>query len=518
MTHPQPRTLLYVLLDAPEIGCASPPKFRVLWSRMAKDAAQDLRDPKLARVRGSESTYKRWLAGTSVARGDMRIILEHYFGKSVEDLRQLVPAREIVRPRALDRRTRTAARTLDYTWATSRHVPGEPDAGVHGTWELSGGTHFDGTTIGIQLYEAKQRGDTAEIGAADLPHLQTFVRSSRRGVVLASLGAAGGSGLYLVDSALARQDLVVGRHPRVPLSYQLDDFTYALVWALHVLDDGLLADDNPLSARADQLQHYVEISNSAPARSDMPDLSPTSAAWLGSSLCAQYIVRQLPDVPEAPAFWTREATGEECAPWLFFRHNHDFLRSIAERFPGPGSNLGRAFCVPEAAVHASEPYERILLFLTVAMMEMHGSKVWLSAAPEYNEVEGFVLAQNRAILASWIREASIWRVATTSARREISPYREAIEHARTNSIIDGPTPHVRLHTLADYLGLDWTWLTARCRALGEDGIASMLRPRSRLLTLSALDQTLRFVGDIDRPSPSQVRRIQAAPLAMTRCL
>lgn len=500
MTQPQTRTLLYVLLDAPEIDCASPPKFRVLWSRMAADAARDLQDPKLAKVRGSESTYKRWLAGTSVARGAMRTILEHYFGKSVEDLRQLVPVREFVRPRALDRRTRTAARTLDYTWPTSRHVPGESDAGIHGTWELSGGRHFDGTAIGVQLYEAEHRGDVAEIGAADLPHLQTFVRSSRRGVVLASLGAAGGSGLYVMDAALARQSLVVGQDPRVPLAYQLDDLTYAIVWALHVLDDGLLADDNPLSARADQLQHYVEISNSAPARSDMPDLSPIGAAWLGSSLCARYIVRHLDELPEVPAFWTREASGEECAPWLFFRHKHDYLQAIAERFAGPASAVGRAFCVPESVVRSSEPYERILLFLTVAMMEMHGIKVWLSTAPEYHEVEGFVLAQNRAILANWVREESMWRVAVTSARRDVAPYQEAIGHARTHSIVDGPTPDERLHALADYLSLDWTWLTGRCRTLGEEGISSMLRPRSRLLTLSALDQTLRFLGTLGRPN------------------
>ncbi|MFF1712268.1 transcriptional regulator, XRE family protein [Streptomyces sp. NPDC058268] len=500
MTQPQTRTLLYVLLDAPEIDCASPPKFRVLWSRMAADAARDLREPKLAKVRGHESTYKRWLAGTSVARGDMRTILEHYFGKSVEDLRQLVPVREFVRPRALDRRTRTAARTLDYTWPTSRHVPGEPDAGVHGTWELSGGRHFDGTAIGVQLYEAEHRGDVAEIGAADLPHLQTFVRSSRRGVVLASLGAAGGSGLYVMDAALARQSLVVGQDPRVPLAYQLDDLTYAIVWALHVLDDGLLADDNPLSARADQLQHYVEISNSAPARTDMPDLSPIGAAWLGSSLCARYIVRHLDELPEVPAFWTRESTGEECAPWLLFRHKHDYLQAVAERFAGPGSSLGRAFCVPESAVRSSEPYERILLFLTIAMMEMHGIKVWLSVEPEYDEVEGFVLAQNRAILANWVREESMWRVAVTSARRDVAPYQEAIGHARTHSIVDGPTPDERLHALADYLSLDWSWLTGRCRTLGEEGISSMLRPRSRLLTLSALDQTLRFLGTLGRPN------------------
>ncbi|MFE9968943.1 transcriptional regulator, XRE family protein [Streptomyces sp. NPDC005525] len=463
---------------------------------MATEAAKGLQDPKLAKVRASQATYKRWLAGTHKASGDMRTILEFYFGKSVEMLRQLVPVREIVRPCALDRRTRIASRTLDYTWPTSRHLPGEPDAGIFGTWELSGGRHFDGTAIGIQLYEAESRGDVVEIGSADLPHLQTFVRSSRRGVVLASLGAAGGNGLYVMDAALARQGFAVGQDPRVPLAYQLDDLTYALVWALHVLDDGLLADDNSLSDRADELQHYVKISNSAPPRSDMPDLSPIGAAWLGSSLCAQYIVRHLDELSEVPAFWTREATGEECAPWLFFRHKHDYLQAVAGRFAGPASALGRAFCVPESTVRTSEPYERILLFLTIAMMEMHGIKVWMSTEPEYAQIEGFVLAQNRAILANWVREESVWRVATTSARRDVAPYQEAIAHARAHSLVDGQTPADRLQALAAYLDLDWTWLIGRCRTLGEEGISSMLRPRSRLLTLRALDQTMRFLGAV----------------------
>ncbi|MFI6689384.1 transcriptional regulator, XRE family protein [Streptomyces sp. NPDC050485] len=500
MTQSQLRTLLHHLLDAPELNCAAWPKFRVLWTYMAHEAARELQDPRLGKIRVSQATYKRWLAGTHVARGDMQVILEFYFGKSVEALRHLVPARTIVRPRPLDRRTRTASRTLDYTWPTSRHVPGDPDAGIFGTWELSGGRYFEGTAVGVQLYEAQPCGDVVELGAQDLPHLQAFVRSSRRGVLLASPGGAGGSGLYVMDAALARQNLIVGQDPRVPLAYQLDDLVYAIIWALHVMDDGLLADDNPLFDRAEQLRHYVRISNSAPPRSEMPDLSPIGAAWLGSSLCAQYIVRHLGDLPEVPAFWTREATGEECAPWLLFRHKHDYLQNVADRFAGPGSALGRAFCVPEPVVRSSESYERILLFLTIAMMEMYGVKVWLTAEQEYQEVEGFVLARNQAILANWVRGESVWRVATTSARREVAPYQEVIGHVRAHSLVDGPTPAARLAALADYLDLDWAWLTGRCRGLAEEGITSMLRPRSRLLTLQALDQTLRFIGRLGSPA------------------
>ncbi|MEU9337936.1 transcriptional regulator, XRE family protein [Streptomyces sp. NPDC048290] len=490
----QPRTLLYHLLDTPEFNCVTWPRFRVFWDRMAGEAAEGLGDPRLKRVRVSENTFRRWLAGQVTARGDNRRILEFCFGKSVEQLGRLVPAREFLRPQPLHRRTRSTARQLDYNWPTSRHIPGDADTGIHGTWVLAGGSHWEGTSIGVHLYEAQHADKSAAITAADVPHLRDFARSSRRGMVLASLGAAGGQGLYMLDSALARPALAVGRAPLVPLAHELDDLTYGIVWALHLLDDGLLADDGPLSERAGELSHYIEISatmrNPAPPRSGMPDLSPVGAAWLGSSLCAQYITRHLDALDGTPAYWAREASGEECAPWLLFRHKHAYLEHTAA---GPAA--GRVFCLPESTVSASPPYERILFFLTAAMMEMHGIRVWVSTQPEHARLEGAVLAADRAILANWLREESVWRVGTTSRRADLDPYREAITHARTRGPLDGRTPAARLKSLASYLRLDWPWLTARCAALAEGGLPAMVRPRSRLLTVTALDRTLRFVGE-----------------------
>ncbi|MFE6977167.1 transcriptional regulator, XRE family protein [Streptomyces sp. NPDC057682] len=496
MTHPPTRTLLQHLLETtPGLDCTTWARFQVLWARMADEAAQGLELPRLAQVRVSRSSYQRWLSGAHTTKGDTARILEWYFRRSAGELARPAPRREIVRPGILDPSTLTAAtRALDYTWDASRYVPGEPSTGVIGTWEISGGRHFDGTAIGLQLYEAAPDGDHVTLRDADMQHLDSFVRSSRRGALLASLGAAGGTGLYLLDAAHARRQLTAGRAPRIPAAYQLDDLTFSLAQALYVLDDGMLADDLPLSDRAEELGYYVKSGDSAPPRSDMPELSPVGAAWLGSSLCAQYITRRLDELPAVPAFWTREATGAECAPWLVFRHKHEYLRAVASRFAGADSPLGRAFCVPEQAVHSTEPYERILLLLTVAMMEMYRIKVWITSDPAYSRTEGFVLAGNRAILANWVREDSVWRVATTSAAKDVVPYRAAIAHAQAHSVIDGPTPAARLRALAEYLELDWAWLTGRCRALGESGASGMLRPRSRHLTLKALDQTLLFLG------------------------
>ncbi|MET8824303.1 hypothetical protein ABZX40_07040 [Streptomyces sp. NPDC004610] len=319
---------------------------------MAADAARDLGQPAPAKIQVTENTYRRWLAGTHVARGGPRQILEHYFKehhfkKDVHAPRQIVPAREIVRPRPPDGRPRTLARQLDYSWPTSRHIPGDPDAEIPGTWDLAGGARWQGTSIGLHIYEAHPAEGTAAITRADLPHLDGFVRFSRRGVILAFLGAHGGSDLYALDSAHARRDLATGQDPRIPPAYRLDDLTCAFAWALHVLDDGLLADDGPLSEQAGDLPHYVELSsplhNPAPPLSGMPDLSPVGAARLGSSLCPRYITRHLGHRSETPAFWTGEASGEECAPWLLFAHQHAYLEDIAARFASPGGRTGSCF-------------------------------------------------------------------------------------------------------------------------------------------------------------------------------
>ncbi|MEU3862333.1 hypothetical protein AB0F03_34195 [Streptomyces sp. NPDC028722] len=51
----------------------------------------------------------------------------------------------------------------------------------------------------------------------------------------------------------------------------------------------------------------------------------------------------------------------------------------------------------------------------------------------------------------------------------MAPYQEVIGHVRAHSLVDGPTPAARLAALADYLDLDWAWLTSRCRGRLEYG-------------------------------------------------
>ncbi|MFD4830638.1 hypothetical protein ACFWPV_12410 [Streptomyces uncialis] len=101
-------------------------------------------------------------------------------------------------------------------------------------------------------------------------------------------------------------------------------------------------------------------------------------------------------------------------------------------------------------------------------------------------------------MATWVRTDAVWQTYTTSERSAVRQLEEPFRNAMSAGIITGPDPAGRLRAAAEYLALDWSWLLRRCEALGEAGVGGMVRPRSRLLTLSALDRVLRYVGGLSR--------------------
>lgn len=127
-------------------------------------------------------------------------------------------------------------------------------------------------------------------------------------------------------------------------------------------------------------------------------------------------------------------------------------------------------------------------------MEARGVHVQVCTEQEYSDVEGFVLAPRRAIVATWVRADSIWHVDTTVRPPTLTSFAEACGHAAAHSAINTPTSTGRLGAFADYLELDLAWLSRRCASLARQGCSELIRPRSRLLAVTGLESACASVG------------------------
>jgi transcriptional regulator with XRE-family HTH domain len=367
-----------------------------------------------------------------------------------------------------------------------------PDFGIDWTLMLP---QSSGTSV--QVHSAVKEADgRVLVHVRDVPRLEQFLRSPQRAMLLAAEEGPEPR-IYGLDAIAVRRqlaerpyaDAVLG----IPPAYELDELTYGVLWAASNLDDCLLADDRALAENNRRLGRYKRLSSSEVTREEAGDLSGVSQAWLGSAFCARHILRNFGGLGDLPLFWTREQRGEEACTWLLFAHKLAYLQATS-RYCGSMSMV-RVFCVPERAVRDSPTFERILLFLAVALMEAHGVQVQVCTEPEYSDVEGFVLVPaRRAIVATWVRAESMWHVDTTARRPILTRFRDASGHAAAHSAIAAPTTAGRLASFADYLGLDVAWLSRRCAELARQGFSGLVRPRSRLLAVTGVEAACACVG------------------------
>ena len=77
----------------------------------------------------------------------------------------------------------------------------------------------------------------------------------------------------------------------IPDAYELDDLTFALLWACASLDTGLQVDDQELTVAVGELAPYESLPSSAVSREAAAGLGTTSQMWLGSDFCARHILR-----------------------------------------------------------------------------------------------------------------------------------------------------------------------------------------------------------------------------------
>ncbi len=472
------------------------------FEKTARELAKETNSPRLAGVTVGRRTFGRWFKGDWYGRPQTEAaqVLERLLGFPSAEL--FAPAPDVLDARKTvhDRSGLRASVVIGERWPTSRLFLSSAED-VADTWELIGRNVLDGTTSAVHFLPAARRGDKINLRAPDTGALERFLRPARRGLLVGVEEQDDDLRLHVIDSANARRHLAAfatqDGQLTLPAAHELDDLTYGILWALVQFDDGLLADDLALEEEQQALETYLQLPRSAPSRMTVPILTTVGANWLGSAFCAQHIQRRLDGASEVPLFWTREQSGEEAAAWLFFRHKIAYLHALGDRFGGTDSRLGRAFCIPEAEVARSSRFERILLFLAIALMEMKGIRVQVTARPEYTTVDGFALVPGqRAVVANWVRTEALWRADTTTVRADVRGYQEIFNDAADHNLLQGSDPESRLRVLAAYLDLDWHWLVRRCRALGECGASSLIRPRSRLISVDALNEVLCFLGSL----------------------
>jgi hypothetical protein len=351
-----------------------------------------------------------------------------------------------------------------------------------------------GTTATIRVEPARMRDGFAVFECADSREVEGYARRSSRGFFAAEL--VGESRHFLLDAraSIARMRSN-GQSIAVPQEFELDDLTFGLLWAVTNLDDALLSDDRALDDARHDLKAYEQQTASSVSRDSVPHLNPIAHMYLGSDFCASYILRSLPVLDAPPIAWTKEQRGEEASTWLLFGHKFQYLRRTVGMV---GGSMDRGFCIPPSKVASSPRYERILLFLAIALMESLGIHVHLTTDESYTSVEGFVIAPGlgTTIIADWVGGESMWHVDVTSKSSRVRQFEDVARDVATQSAIEEASPGRRLAVLADYLELDRGWLSKRCAEIGSRGSSSLVQSRSRLISPAGLDTACRYVGSL----------------------
>ncbi|WP_328522901.1 hypothetical protein [Kribbella sp. NBC_00359] len=367
------------------------------------------------------------------------------------------------------------------------------EAPAVGFVDVPGGRSFQG----VELAAVMARSVPVDGGVVlERPYdlLTSLERPHRRTLLVTSTLTEEGQVVYIADGREFAAGAVRRSEPhRVSSAYRLDDMTFAVVWAVTNTDSAILADDGALDSYQRSLAHYEERSASSATLSEVPKLNDVSRKWLGSDFCARHIIRHLPKLTTDPFFWSREQRGEEAAAWLLWTHKLSYLQHTSARF----QIMRRGFCIPEHEVRTSARYERVLLLLALVLMEACGIEVQISPEPEFDEIEGFVVADD-VIVANWLRGTGLWYVDTDAPSSRWSTYREIARHAATKSIIAHPTSLGRLEAMAAYLDIPWSWFATRCRELAAAGVDGLARARSRLLSTDGFMVALRYVANLNQ--------------------
>jgi transcriptional regulator with XRE-family HTH domain len=383
------------------------------------------------------------------------------------------------------------------TWPGLRLSRPVPDFGVDWQALLPGGRSMLGSQLSLQVHPARVEAGRVIVSVPDQRRTEEFLNRPNRSLLVGAVASVGAPQFYVLDGRKARGRLTrngSAYEVTAPTAYELDDFTQGILWAVANYDDALQADDQALAETRSDLRAYERLSASAVSREAAPGLNPVAHMWLGSDFCARHILRALPDLPEVPAFWTREQRGEEASAWLIFDHKYPYLRETTKAL---GSTSTRAFCIPENVVRSSPRHERILLFLAMALMEAMGIHTQVTSDASYEAVEGFVVAPDKeAVIANWVGGEGMWHVDVTARSSVVREFTNAAQDVGAHSVTAATTPAERLRALAQYLDLPWSWLIQRSAQLAKVGSSGLIQSRSRLVSPDGIDTACRYVGSL----------------------
>ncbi|MFD3743063.1 multiprotein-bridging factor 1 family protein [Nocardia sp. NPDC058633] len=369
------------------------------------------------------------------------------------------------------------------------------------------GQYFQGAATTALFCRGQEREGRIELVATD-PQRAFVARRRSRGLVVGVVERGDRTQFFALATDRLRSASIPNDAVHLPQAYELDDFAMGLLWAVTNLDDALLDDDASLAESAAELEAGAHAGE-ALGRSYSHDLSRVSLMWLGSSYCARHILGNTESFSATPQYWTAERSGEAACGWLLFRHKLDYLQRTARMATG-SIRSKRTFCLPTDYVAGLELPDRILLLLSVSLMESFGIQVVISVDDDLASVPGFVLdGGGCAILANWVNTDRIWQVDVCRDPPAIREFASAIGHSVDNDLLGVGEPHDRLRTLAEYLGIDWPWFRTRCRGFAAVGVAGFVRPRSRLLSLDGVERACSFLaagrGDFQSLSPKRSR-------------
>ena len=366
------------------------------------------------------------------------------------------------------------------------------------------GQFFPGTAPAARLIHGQERGGRIELVTAEYPRDLAWDRRSY-GLVVGAVERPERTQYFALAAEQLRRGTGDSAAVYVPRAYELDDFALGLLWAVTNLDDSLLDDDATLARSAADLEGAARDNHISEGNDR--DLSHVSTMWLGSSYCARHILANAESLSATPQYWTAERSGEAASGWLLFRHKLDYLRRTAEIATG-STRPKRTFCLPPACVEGLEPPDRILLLLAAALVESFGIRVVVSVEDDLAAIPGFVLDRDgTAILANWINTDRTWQIDVRRDSRTIREFTTAAEHSVANDLIGSQAGALdRLRTLSEYLCIDWTWLRTRCNGFAAAGVAGLVRPRSRLLSLDGVHRACGFlaIDPLETSNPAAV--------------